>query len=146
MSQAEHRENPGTRTNGDLIRSIGSGIVALVRQEFTMAKAEMASGTAVGGAAAGAIVTGGAVALVGLIFLCLAAAAALALVLPAWAAALVVGVALMIVCGLLIMIAVTLIKRHNPMPQRTVARVKEDVEWTKGLLGRRRVSTPQDGA
>jgi hypothetical protein len=55
----------------------------------------------------------------------------LALVLPPWAAALIVGAALAVVGTLLLAGAVKRFKQIHPTPERTVEIIKENVEWAK---------------
>jgi type IV secretory pathway TrbD component len=116
----------------ELVRMLLEDIRTLLRKEVELAKAEMAQKAqrlAVGaGMLAGAAVAG--VMALGALTACLIAA--LALVLPVWAAALIVG-------GMWILVAVTLAlvgKRQvaratPPGPEQTVETLKEDVRWAK---------------
>ena len=119
----------------ELLRSIGTDLSLLIRQQVALAKEEM-RGIAAEKATGGALIAAAAVfALFVLGFASLAGAAALDLVLPRWAA-------LLIVAGIYLVLAViaVLIGRNAlaapATPERTKQTVKEDLEWAKRKLQR----------
>jgi Putative Actinobacterial Holin-X, holin superfamily III len=119
----------------ELLRSIGTDVSLLFRQQVALAKEEM-RGIAAEKATGGALLAAAAVfALFVLGFASLAGAAALDLVLPRWAA-------LLIVAGIYLVLAViaVLIGRNAlaapATPERTKQTVKEDLEWAKRKLQR----------
>ena len=119
----------------ELLRSIGTDLSLLIRQQVALAKEEM-RGIAAEKATGGALLVAAAVfALFVLGFASLAGAAALDLVLPRWAA-------LLIVAGIYLVLAViaVLIGRNAlaapATPERTKQTVKEDLEWAKRKLQR----------
>jgi len=119
----------------ELLRSIGTDLSLLIRQQVALAKEEM-RGIAAEKATGGALLAAAAVfALFVLGFASLAGAAALDLVLPRWAA-------LLIVAGVYLVLAViaALIGRNAlaapATPERTKQTVKEDLEWAKRKLQR----------
>ena len=119
----------------ELLRSIGTDLSLLIRQQVALAKEEM-RGIAAEKATGGALLAAAAVfALFVLGFASLAGAAALDLVLPRWAA-------LLIVAGIYLVLAViaVLIGRNAlaapATPERTKQTVKEDLEWAKRKLKR----------
>jgi protein-S-isoprenylcysteine O-methyltransferase Ste14 len=119
----------------ELIRSIGADLALLIRQQVALAKEEV-RGIAAEKATGGALLVAAAVfALFVLGFVSLAGAAALDLVLPRWAA-------LLIVAGIYLVLAViaVLIGRKAlaapATPERTKQTVKEDLEWAKRKLQR----------
>jgi hypothetical protein len=119
----------------ELIRSIGADLSLLIRQQVALAKEEV-RGIAAEKATGGALLAAAAVfALFVLGFASLAGAAALDLVLPRWAA-------LLIVAGIYLVLAViaVLIGRNAlaapATPERTKQTVKEDLEWAKRKLQR----------
>lgn len=57
-----------------------------------------------------------------------AAVAGLALVLPVWAAALIVGVVLLAAGGIAALSGKRQIQEASPVPEQTVANVKEDIQ------------------
>jgi hypothetical protein len=119
----------------ELLRSIGTDLSLLIRQQVALAKEEM-RGIAAEKATGGALLAAAAVfALFVLGFASLAGAAALDVVLPRWAA-------LLIVAGIYLVLAViaVLIGRNAlaapATPERTKQTVKEDLEWAKRKLQR----------
>ena len=119
----------------ELLRSIGTDLSLLIRQQVALAKEEM-RGIAAEKATGGALLAAAAVfALFVLGFASLAGAAALDLVLPRWAA-------LLIVAGIYLVLAViAVVIGRNALaapatPERTKQTVKEDLEWAKHKLQR----------
>ena len=119
----------------ELLRSIGTDLSLLIRQQIALAKEEM-RGIAAEKATGGALLAAAAVfALFVLGFASLAGATALDLVLPRWAA-------LLVVAGIYLVLAViaVLIGRNAlaapATPERTKQTVKEDLEWAKRKMQR----------
>jgi Putative Actinobacterial Holin-X, holin superfamily III len=117
---------------GDLVQQLSEQVSRLVRDELKLATTEM---TRKGkGAAVGIGIFGGSgiVALFGLGCLLLAAIAALALVMPAWAAALIVGAVLLAVAGVAALAGKRQLSRATPpVPEQAVQSLKADVETIK---------------
>ncbi|HSD48694.1 MAG TPA: phage holin family protein [Actinomycetota bacterium] len=119
----------------ELIRSIGADLALLIRQQVALAKEEareIAAAKAMGGGLLAAAVVLG-LFVVG--FVGLAGAAALDLVLPRWAALLIVGAIYLV----LAVIAAAVGRRAlaaPTTPDRTKQMVKEDVEWARRKLQR----------
>src|SRR3569832_2130681 len=98
--QAEPRDD---RSLGELLSELTQEIITLVRQEMNLAKTEMSQKAAHVGAQAGILAAGGALAYAGV--LAIVAAIALGLIqagLAPWLSALIVGVVVVIVGGVLI--------------------------------------------
>jgi hypothetical protein len=119
----------------ELLRSIGADLSLMSRLQVALGK-EVVRGIAAEKAPGGALLAAAAVfALFVLGFASLAGAAALDLVLPRWAA-------LLIVAGIYLVLAViaVLIGRNAlaapATPERTKQTVKEDLEWAKRKLQR----------
>ncbi|MFC4374518.1 phage holin family protein [Nocardia halotolerans] len=121
-----------TRSVTELVDDATQQISRLVRDEIGLARAEMqgrTKGIARGAGIAGA---GGLLAFYGGIALTAAAVLALALVLPHWAAALIVGAALVVVGG-----GLGLLGKKNvtesapPVPREAAQGVKEDIDTIK---------------
>jgi len=66
-----------------------------------------------------------------IVFLLLMIVYALALVVPTWAAALIVGAALTVLAILMLKAGVRRFKQIHPTPERTVETIKENIEWAK---------------
>ncbi|MFF1821677.1 phage holin family protein [Kribbella sp. NPDC058245] len=118
---------------GALVSDLTSDMSRLVRDELQLAKAELKDKGKEAGVGIGLFGGAGTVALYGLGALIAAAICGLAVVLPAWLAALIVAVVLFAVAA----VAALLGKRHvshatPPIPQRAVEGVHEDLEALKG--------------
>lgn len=125
----------GRRRLPELVRDIGTNLSLLARQQVDLAKRELGqiAGEKVRGAAmlAGAGVLG----LFVLGFFGLAGAAALDLVLPTWAALLVVGGVFLLLAAVAALVG----KRSlaaAATPELTKRTVKEDVQWAKAQIRR----------
>jgi uncharacterized membrane protein YqjE len=116
----------------ELLRRLTTDASDLVRAEMALAKAELReTGTALARDAAKLAVAGG-LALAG----ALAITAFLVIALGAlfnnyWLSALVVGVALLAIGGLLVRSAVADVKRRGVMPAQTMESLREDAQWAK---------------
>ncbi|MFK4086903.1 phage holin family protein [Kribbella sp. NPDC020789] len=118
---------------GALVSDLTSDVSRLVRDELQLAKAELKDKGKEAGVGIGLFGGAGTIALYGLGALIAAAICGLAVVLPAWLAALIVAVVLFAVAA----VAALLGKRHvskatPPIPQRAVDGVHEDLETLKG--------------
>jgi hypothetical protein len=119
------------RSPVEVIKDIVANIQEIMRAEFRLARAEM-SEKARSGSRAGILVAAGAVmGLYALAFLLVTAYNALAMVMPAWISALIIGVVLGAAAAILLAVGIKKFKQLNPRPDKTVASVKEDVEWLK---------------
>jgi Putative Actinobacterial Holin-X, holin superfamily III len=131
---------PGPTLNGpagqrlpQLIRSIGSDVSLLVRQQADLAKQEMkqkAGEKAFGG---GLLLAAGILALFVVGFLGFAGAAALDLVLPAWAAFLIVALVYGIGGAIAALVGRQAVATPTA-PEQTMQTVREDIEWAKRRL------------
>ena len=114
------------RSLGELLSQLTQDVVSLVRQEMTLAKAEMSQKAADVGKQLGLLMFGGALAYAGV----LALVAALVLVLakagiPMWAAALLSGIIVSAVGGLLVMKGINAIRKQDLAPRQTLETLKE---------------------
>lgn len=111
----------------DLIFRLPQQIVTLAKIEINNAKGEVVRKAKNAGIGVGAMV----VALFFLFFmlqaLLIAAIAGLAVVWPWWLAALVVAAGLLLIALAAVLAGIALIKRGNPVPEETLARVGDDV-------------------
>jgi uncharacterized membrane protein YqjE len=117
-----------------LARQLVTGGIRLVRLEIQHGRQEV--GERVGQNVRAAIFFGIAAgfALLGLIALVALLIALLALILPLWASALIWLVIFLAAAALFAFLGKTRIR--NPVPQQTIASVKEDMAWAKRLLRR----------
>jgi len=121
---------PEARSLGDLFSDLTREITTLVRNEMALARVEM--GTKVSRAAAhlGTVAVGGAVALGGM--LTLIAAIVLLLVrvgMPAWGAALLVGLGLAGIGALMATRGLSALRAEDLAPTETIRTIKETTAW-----------------
>jgi uncharacterized membrane protein YqjE len=119
------RERPMT----EIFRDIVGNVQEMVRSEVRLARVELreeASKTARAGAM---LAAGGVLAIVAAVFLLVCIAQLLDMVMPDWAAALVIAIALGIPAA--VMVSKGRERLHVPMPEKTIENVKENVEWMK---------------
>lgn len=132
----DHNSELRNASIGELFKRLSADTTLLVRQELELFRAEMTEQTkAFGGRAAtsAGMLSGAAVCgLCALGALTATAILLLALVMPAWAAALIVSVAYGIIAALLALRG----KRQldditPPVPKQTIETVREDIAWAK---------------
>lgn len=116
---------------GGLFSDLAREAARLVRQEAALAKAEFVNGLGQAGTGAGLLAAGGALLFAALLAFMVAAGFALGLVLPGWAAALIVGGVVLIVGGVLLLIGRSNLAAHNLMPRRTLNTLRDDAQWAK---------------
>jgi uncharacterized membrane protein YqjE len=116
---------------GQLLSDMTSQIGTLVRQEIELAKVETKEEVTRAGKAAGMLAGAGFSAYLALLFLSFALAWLLAQAMNTALAFAIVGVLYVVAGGLLFVVGRRQLKLINPVPQQTVATLKEDVEWAK---------------
>jgi uncharacterized membrane protein YqjE len=115
-----------------LLRELGDEIATLVRQEFELAKVEIAekakpAAVSVGMFGGTALFALGAFGALTAFFIAL-----ITLALPLWASAMIVTVVYAIVAGVLAMTGKKKMQEAAPLiPEQTAQTVKEDIEWAK---------------
>jgi len=120
-----------------LIADIPRLLRELIEAEIESLKAEIVGKLKAAGIGAGFLVAAGAFAFFATLVLTAAGILALALVVPAWAAALIVGGALLALAGIAAAIGVSQLKQGvPPTPSDTIESVKEDVRVVRGLRKR----------
>lgn len=124
-------------STGELVRRLSDDVSRLVRDEFRLARLEMTEKGKRAGAGAGLLGGAGVVALLGAAALVASAILALALVLPGWASALIVGVGLLLVAGLLGLMGKQQVSQvSGPAPDQTIQSLKTDLEKMKESVRR----------
>lgn len=121
---------PDARSLGDLFSDLTREISTLVRNEVALARVEMSTKISRAARHAGMLALGAVVALAGLFTL----AASLVLVLvragmPAWGAALLVGLGLAAIGAMLAMRALTALRQEDLTPTETIQTLKETTAW-----------------
>lgn len=125
---------PSQRTVFDVLQDIVSNLQEIIRSEFRLAKVELKEKAQRAAKPAAVMGVGAVVAFYGVGFVLLAAVYALSLVIALWAAALIVGVVLAIIGGALLSFSRKALKEIDPVPEKTVQTVKENVQWTKDRI------------
>ena len=121
---------PEARSLGELISDLTREISTLVRNEIALARVEMGGKISHAARHLGTVAFGGIIALGG--FLTLIAGLVLLLVragMPAWAAALLVGLALAGIGGVMASRALTALRAEDLAPTETIKTIKETTAW-----------------
>ncbi|MGH3329668.1 MAG: phage holin family protein [Nocardioidaceae bacterium] len=119
-------------TVAELVSQLSEQSSKLLRSELELAKAEMQEKAKRAGAGAGLFGAAGITALFGVGTLITTVILALALVLPAWLAALIVTVVLFVVAGVVGLVGRKQVSQATPAaPQQTIDSVKRDIETVK---------------
>lgn len=124
-------DHDSDKSTADLVRDLVEQVNHLARTEVTLAVRELkgkARHAGLGAAVAGA---GGLFAFYGGAVLVAACVLLLALVLPAWAAALIVAGVLFAVAGIAVLVARKQLRQGAPMPSPAVESVKDDIQAVK---------------
>lgn len=125
-------------STGELVSRLSSQVSDLVRAEVALARSELQAKGSRLGKGAGLTAGAGALGAGGLLTLIAAAVAALALVVPVWAAALIVGVALLVVGGLIALVGRQQIRKAMPpLPEQAAQNAQRDVNVIKEGLKHR---------
>jgi uncharacterized membrane protein YqjE len=119
------------RSFSDVLQDIVGNIQQIIRAEVRLAQVEIKEKANRASKPLSVLLTGAILGLYGLGFLLLAAIYGLSLVLPAWAAALIVGVVMTIIAGGLVASGLTRLREINPVPEKTVQTMKENAQWAK---------------
>lgn len=122
---------------GELVGRLTAQLSTLVRSEVKLASAEVKGKVKPLGTGIGLFAGAAFVGIAGLQVLIVTAILALALALPAWLAALIIGVVLLILAGILALVGKKLVSRGTPpVPTETIESVKRDIATIKGAAHR----------
>ena len=116
---------------GDLFSDLATEMSNLVRQEVSLAKVEMTQKAKRVGKNVGYLAVGGAIGYAALLAVMAAVIILLTRVMPAWGAALLVGILIAGISWLLIGKAVSALQETDLTPRETVETLKEDATWMK---------------
>jgi hypothetical protein len=124
----------GSRSLITLISELPGLVIAVIKAELNRLKAELADKAKHAAVGMGMFVGAAVFAFFGLCVLIATAVLGLAVVLPAWLAALIVAVALLVIAGILALVGVRSFKKMGSLaPERTIASVKDDIDAIKGM-------------
>ncbi len=126
------------RSLGELFSELTQETTTLVRQEVQLAKTEMSQKASRVGKDVGFLAAGGAVAYAGLLAIIAGGIFLLALVIPLWLSALLVGIAVAAVGYFPVRKGLDALKQESLAPQETIETLKEDKEWAKDQTDRTR--------
>jgi hypothetical protein len=118
-------------TLGELFEELSRGAQTLIRQEVELAKTEMSQKLSSLARDVAFLAIGAFIVYAGFLALIAALIFGLATVMPAWAAALLVGLIVLAAGAALIMRGQENLKRRDMTPRQTIATLKEDAEWMK---------------
>lgn len=117
---------------GELVASVTQDLSALVRDEMALAKSEITDSVTKAGLGAGLFGAAGLVALYGVGALLVTIVLALALVVPAWLAALIVTLGLFATSGVVALVGKKELDQATPPLEQSKDSVRRDVDALKG--------------
>ena len=119
------------RSFAELFQDILANVQEIIRSEFRLAKAEVREEAVKARRSVSMLGAGVFIGLYALGFLLLAAVYGLETVVPSWLAALIVGAAIAVAATVLLSIGRNRLKQVHPVPEKTVATLKENVQWAR---------------
>lgn len=119
------------RSLGTVFQDIVGNVQEIVRSEVRLAKAEIREEASKALSSATWLVAGAVAGGLALVFLLWTTVYALAIVMPIWAATLIVSVAAGAAAPVLLRIGLRRLELVRVEPVRTVATIKENVEWIR---------------
>jgi protein-S-isoprenylcysteine O-methyltransferase Ste14 len=125
------RTPANNRSLGDLVSNLTQDMSRLIRLELQLAQAELTQTATKAGKQLAYIAVGGAIAYAGFLAILAGMIVLLAFVVPLWVSALIVGVVIAGIGLLLVQTGRSGLQDLEPVPERTVATLKEDKEWVK---------------
>jgi hypothetical protein len=121
----------GERSTGEIMQDVVRDVGEVVRGEVRLARAEISDKAGKAGKAAGFLGGAALCGVMGFGALVAAAIAGLAMVMPVWLAALIMGVLLACIGGAMYAGGKAKLSKIDPVPERTVQTIKDDVQWAK---------------
>jgi uncharacterized membrane protein YqjE len=121
----------GERSLTDVLQDIIRNVQEIVRSEVRLAKTEIREEAAKAKFSMLWLGAGAITAIFAIFFLLLMIVYVLSLIMPNWAAALIVGAALAIVASVMLKAGIRRFQEIHPTPERTVETIKENVAWAK---------------
>jgi Putative Actinobacterial Holin-X, holin superfamily III len=119
------------RSVPEVLQDIVGNLQDIIRSEFRLAQTEITEEASKAARPAAAFGVGLISGIYGIGFMLLAAVYGLSTVMPAWLAALLVGIILAIVAGAFIGSGREKLKRINLIPDKAIKSLEEHVEWSK---------------
>lgn len=122
------------RSLGDLFSELAGETGTLVRQEIALAQVEITKKASSIGVNVGSLAVGGAIGYAGFLAILAGVIIGLSYFIPAWIAAMFVGIVVAGVAYFLISSALTKLKNTELTPTDTVDSIKEDAKWLKNQV------------
>ncbi len=119
------------RTFPEVLQDIAGNLQEIIRSEFRLAKTEIKEEAARAAKPVASFGAGLALGFYGVGFLLLAAVYGLSTVMAGWMAALLVGAVLAVVAAAILTSSGKQLKRVNPVPDKTIRSLEENVQWAK---------------
>ena len=119
------------RSMAEILKDIIGNVQEIVRGEVRLAKHEVKAEAAKAWNSARMLMVGWILALFAAAYVLLGIVYALALAIPAWAAAGAVGIVLAIAAAASITAGLNRWKQVHPAPEKTIDTIKENVQWMK---------------
>jgi hypothetical protein len=130
MPTSNDRPTTADASLGELVATATRDLSSLIRQEVELAKVEIKRDAIAAGKGAGGLGAAGFAAVLGLVFLSIAAAYALGEVVPLGAGFLIVGGVYLLVAAVAGLVGVKSFKKMGP-PAKTIETLKDDAAWAK---------------
>jgi hypothetical protein len=122
------------RSIGELFSELAGETSTLIRQEMALAQAEMTQKATKAGKNVGYLAVGGAIGYAGLLAIIAGVIMGLSYLMPAWIAALLVGIVIAISSYVMISSGLAALKKMDVKPTETVESIKEDAQWLKNQV------------
>lgn len=122
---------PENKSVGELLGDLYRGTSEILRLEIQLAKTELSQKVSRVGKNVGFLAVGGAVAYAGFLTIIAGIVGVLALLVPVWLSALIVGLIVAGIGGLLVFSGIKSLQKEQPTPQTTMQTIREDQEWLK---------------
>lgn len=136
MTTSSHRTD-GRPSIGELVSALSEKFSTLIRDEISLAKAEMAEKAKNAGIGIGLFVGAGVLAFWATGVLIATIILGIAEALPAWLAALIVFLGILVIAVVLILIGKKSLEKGNPpVPERAQASIKADIEAVREGLAK----------
>ena len=129
-------ESGAKRPFGVVVASAVDGFRTLLRKQVELARLEVTEAASIRAKGAGLMAAAGVVALFALGFGAAAGAAGLALVMPTWAAILIVAAVLVVVAAVFVLVGRRALRTAPTASERTRETLKEDARWAKQQIAR----------
>lgn len=135
MAQPQHQLYKEERSIGDLFSELAGETGTLVRQEIALAQVELTKKASVVGTSVGSLAVGGAVGYAGLLAFLAGVVLLLDYVMPAWLAAMIVGLVVGAISYFMVSSSLATLKRSKLAPTESIESIKEDAKWLKQQIG-----------